>query len=174
MGMQNTCNPLRNPYFDRRNEFFGLEECGTHTMLIDKLIGNSYEVVKYVAMHMDIIRHVSANMQMLYNLSMAGTIESVVVGPIITFDLTSSPIIEVDLTENVTETLLTNVSITSPALILVRIKQDSVGGHTFVWPTNFLSHGDIDLTANAISQQFFARNTDLTYDISSPMMFPRG
>lgn len=37
-----------------------------HTGLIDKMIGNAYDVVKYVARHLDVIRYVATNMENIY------------------------------------------------------------------------------------------------------------
>lgn len=45
--------PTNDPYSD-------------YTNLVDKLIGNSYQIVRYVAMHLKTIRYVASNMESIY------------------------------------------------------------------------------------------------------------
>lgn len=40
---------------------------GGHTPLVDKLIGNAYDHVRFVAVNMPAIKHVSANLEAVYN-----------------------------------------------------------------------------------------------------------
>lgn len=42
---------------------------GGHVPLVDKMIGNAYEVVKHVAMNMKYIRHVSNNLEAIFDVS---------------------------------------------------------------------------------------------------------
>lgn len=50
MGMR----PMNDPY-------------GGHAPLVDKLIGNAYDHVRFVAVNMPAIKHVSANLEAVYN-----------------------------------------------------------------------------------------------------------
>lgn len=40
-----------------------------HTGLIDKMIGNAFDVVRYVAEHLNVIRYVAANMEDIYQVA---------------------------------------------------------------------------------------------------------
>ena len=42
---------------------------GGYSPLVDKMIGNAYEVVKHVAMNLMYIRHVSANLEQVYTVA---------------------------------------------------------------------------------------------------------
>lgn len=42
---------------------------GSPTLLVDKMIGNEYDIVKFVAENMEFIRHVQANLEALVELS---------------------------------------------------------------------------------------------------------
>ena len=48
---------------------------GGYSPLVDKMIGNAYEVVKHVAMNLMYVRHVSANLEQVY--TVATNIEAV-------------------------------------------------------------------------------------------------
>lgn len=162
MGCQNVLDPLCGC----------VGECtcgryGTHTMLIERLIGNAYEVVKYVACNMAKI------IQVANYLATLTLINSVACNDHSLFDLTLAPIQEMVLTGNVSYSEI-STSTANPSIVTMRFIQDSVGGRNFTWPTTFKSHGDISLAPNQISQQIFAKNIDGTYDYANPMMYPRG
>lgn len=44
--------------------------CGTHTLLVSKMIGSAYDVVKYVACSMNYIQHISHHMEDVHNVSL--------------------------------------------------------------------------------------------------------
>lgn len=45
------------------------DECGKNIRLVDKLIGNAYDIVKYVASYLDVIRYVASNMEDIYEVA---------------------------------------------------------------------------------------------------------
>lgn len=55
-------------------------ECRTHNTLVDKLIGNAFDVVRYVAMNMKEILYVAVNMENIYIVATNVRDNTVVVG----------------------------------------------------------------------------------------------
>jgi hypothetical protein len=74
------------------------------------------------------------------------------------------------LTGNVTSSTFINGA-SGPTIIVVRIVQDSAGGHTFAWPSNMLNAGTPNTDANSTSVQMFAVNTDGSATAVGPMMY---
>lgn len=74
------------------------------------------------------------------------------------------------LTGNVTaSTFISGVS--GAPVVAFRITQDSIGGHTFVWPSNVRNAGTVSPGASARSVQLFMLQTDGSLDAASPMMY---
>jgi hypothetical protein len=71
------------------------------------------------------------------------------------FDLSLGIQQEITLTGNVTSST-TSASTGSPAIFVMRIKQDGTGGRTFAWPATFDNAGAINTEANSTSTQMFA------------------
>lgn len=63
------------------------------------------------------------------------------------------------LTGNVTSSTFINGA-SGPTIIVVRIVQDSVGGHSFAWPSNMHNTGDVSRDPNSTTIQTFAVDTD--------------
>lgn len=166
MGMMNLENPLNGCYGG-----------GGNNLLVDRLIGSAYENVKLVAQHLDEIERVAEFLKFAVpSTSVSGSmINEVVCAAHVVFDVSTAFIQELNLTQNVTSSEV--IGTAAPAnisLIIIRVIQDATGGHTLTWPTTIHSHGDIDLTAHAISQQMFAKNLDGSWDMVNPMMYPEG
>lgn len=65
---------------------------------------------------------------------------------------------EVNLTGNATANPLTAVGIIPPAIVIFRITQDAVGGHTFTWPANSVGGGTVATGIGKVSEQMFVWN----------------
>lgn len=59
------------------------------------------------------------------------------------------------LTGNVTSSTLSMAGVPTPAIIMMEITQDGVGGRTFVWPANMLGAAVVDGAANKTTTQIF-------------------
>jgi len=70
-----------------------------------------------------------------------------------TFNAALSSSFKITLTANVTSSTLTNA--TAGQILTFQIVEDGVGGHTWVWPTNFKGAMTLTTTANAINTQIF-------------------
>jgi hypothetical protein len=161
----------RNPYPDGSGILTGDGE----QQMIDRLIGNAYQVVKYVACHLpDIIRvanFIKAEETTPASVPSTSLVNEVPFGSTVVFDVSTAFIQELTLTGDVTSSSIIG-ELTGYSIIIIRIIQDAVGGHAFVWPPTIHTHGDISLDPNAISQQMFAKNPDGSYDYVNPMMYP--
>ena len=97
----------------------------------------------------------------------AGYIAGVIPAGLVLIPFSASPVInatqglqfKIVLTGNVTSsTFITGAS--GPTIIVVRIVQDSVGGHTFAWPSNMHNTGTVSADPNSTTIQTFAVDTD--------------
>lgn len=80
---------------------------GGTTPLVDRLIGNAFEVVKYVAQYVKEIRYVAFNMEHVYNVSRNLYEHIFLVQPIIALD----SVVEIDLPVDVTPAMIINSSV---------------------------------------------------------------
>ena len=108
----------------------------------------------------------------------AGYIAGVIPAGLVLIPFSASPVInatqglqfKIVLTGNVTSSTFVNGA-SGPTIIVVRIVQDSVGGHTLVWPSNMHNTGTPNTDANSVSTQLFAVDTDGSATATSPMMY---
>lgn len=77
---------------------------------------------------------------------------------------------DITLTGNVAASTFINGT-SGGTLVAFRITQDSVGGRTFVWPTNTRNMGTINLGAGWISTQLAMLQTDGSLDAVAPMLY---
>lgn len=110
-------------------------EAGTNP-LVDKLIGNAYDVVKYVAHYVKEIRYVALNMADVHRVSQ-GMYENVLL--IATIEALDT-VVEIDLPEGVTALMLINSSVN-----VVTPTGDIYGDHSgsFTW---FITGGKLQVT----------------------------
>jgi hypothetical protein len=88
--------------------------------------------------------------------------------PVFNGELSNS--FKITLTGNVTSSTFVNGGLLGKPTYYFRIVQDSVGGHTFVWPTNVRNGGVPNPNPNARSVQAFALDTDGSLDAIGPIM----
>lgn len=86
------------------------------------------------------------------------------------FNAQLGSIFKIVLTGNVSSSTFPNGILGEP-IITFRIVQDSIGGRTFVWPSNVRNAGVIDSTPNSISVQIFSMDTDGSLDAIGPIMY---
>ena len=86
------------------------------------------------------------------------------------FDASKGLVFKLTLTVNVASSTFANGN-QGPSLIAFRLVQDSVGGRTFVWPTNVRNGGIVNNLANGRSLQLFAVDSDGSLDAVGPMMY---
>lgn len=79
------------------------------------------------------------------------------------------PAFVITLTGNVTSSTIINQQ--AGQLIRVCVTQDSSGGHTFVWPSNYICYGAgaIDTTPNQVANQLFIVAASLALDALGPL-----
>lgn len=78
-----------------------------HASLVDKMIGNAYEVVRYVARHLDMIRYVGTNMEMVHEVASNLKTNGLVLGSVLGLNETAS----VPLPEGVTQEMVLSSSV---------------------------------------------------------------
>jgi hypothetical protein len=108
----------------------------------------------------------------------AGYISGVIPTGVVLVSFSATPIFDASrglefkltLTGNVTSSTFIN-GMLGPSLIAFRLVQDSVGGRTFVWPSNVRNGGIINNLANGRSSQLFAGDVDGSLDAVGPMMY---
>ena len=108
----------------------------------------------------------------------AGYISGVVPSGIVLAPFNPNPIFDASkgldykltLTGSVSSSTFSNGTL-GPSIIVFRIVQDSVGGHSFAWPSNVRNGGSVNKTANARSVQMFAVDLDGSLDAVGPMMY---
>ena len=108
----------------------------------------------------------------------AGYISGVIPTGVVLVSFSATPIFDASrglefkltLTENVTSSTFINGTL-GPSLIAFRLVQDSVGGRTFVWPSNVRNGGIINNLANGRSSQLFAVDSNGSLDAVGPMMY---
>jgi hypothetical protein len=121
--------------------------------------------------------NVSGNVTISGSLT-AGYIAGVIPAGLVLIPFSATPVInatqglqfKIVLTGNVTSSTFINGA-SGPTIIVVRIVQDGVGGHTFAWPSNMLNAGTPNTDANSTSVQMFAVNTDGSATAVGPMMY---
>lgn len=74
-------NGVGDPYSDYPNG---------HASLVDKMIGNAYEVVRYVAKHLDMIRYVGSNMENIHEIATNLKTNGLVLGTVLGLNETAS------------------------------------------------------------------------------------
>jgi hypothetical protein len=108
----------------------------------------------------------------------AGYISGVIPTGVVLVPFSATPVFDASiglefkliLTGNVTSSTLINGT-QGPSLVAFRLVQNSVGGRTFVWPSNVRNGGIVNDLANGRSLQLFAVDVDGSLDAVGPMMY---
>lgn len=61
---------MRSPLDTRTGQCNPFREDSGNVALVDRFIGNAYDVVKYVARHLDVLRYVATNMEEIHEVAM--------------------------------------------------------------------------------------------------------
>ena len=106
-----------------------------------------------------------------------GAIGVVSYSPIPTFNFSTSSVLKITLTGNVTSSTMTT-TVTGVQFIMLRIVQDATGGRSFVWPSNMYGVQNIDninfrMNPNQILQQMFIYDSASgnAYALAPAMLF---
>ena len=97
----------------------------------------------------------------------SGSIVTVAYGSTVTFAAGTAPAFDLTLTGNVSSAYLTG-PVAGQRLLFI-VAQDSVGGRSFVWPSNVSSPGTICLQPSSVSVQSFVVRPSGAIVPSSPM-----
>lgn len=81
-------------------------------------------------------------------------------------------VVQITLAGNVTSSTFNSAGITAPAFVLMQIIQDGSGGHSFVFPANFLNAGGIGTTASQTTFQLFYWDGTNCYAIGVATVYP--
>ena len=108
----------------------------------------------------------------------AGSITGVIPTGVVLVNPSATPVFDASKGLEFKITISTSVSSSTfingnlgPSIIVFRIVQDSIGGHSFAWPSNVRNGGIVNKTANARSVQMFAVDFDGSLDAVGPMMY---
>lgn len=117
-----------NAVFDPFNDNPSLSPPNTNpAVLVDKMIGTAYDVVKHVCLYMEQVRHVSAHMEQVYRVS--GDLENLA--------LISEQLVNLEI-------IATNIE----ELLALAAPQAAMDARLDVLETNYVSRADTDQTIN--------------------------
>lgn len=142
----------------------------SNASLVDRLIGNSYAVVKYVACNMAAILNVANYIKANANQSTTPAFQNVTATPAPVFDASKGSSFTMVLDQDVHLPSFIN-GLQGATVIVFRFLQDGSGGHDLTWPLNVHNGGVISKTPNSQSLQAFALNADGSLDAIGPILY---